>query len=126
MGLNWEIDPQNTGLVSRSALNKRVFGGWWLSRSIDVVDFYHIYPEMQRWKTLKQFGRRKRMARPTKGGLTANSHLPGLLVMIVPELCQSRAAMKPGMLCGEAVFEAIRRCWKRRRLPVLKGEDFFN
>lgn len=134
-------------------------GGWWLYHAENnqvtlglIVDLSyqnpHMYPfaEMQRWKThplIKQYlegGKRISYgARAiTKGGINALPKLTfpgGCLVgddagfLNFAKIKGSHTAMKSGMLCGEAVFEAIQAGVEKGGdlgyARVVEGEDFF-
>ena len=135
-------------------------GGWWLYHAENnqvtlgmIVDLSyenpHMYPfmEMQRWKThptIKQFlegGKRISYgARAVvKGGFNALPKLTfpgGCLIgddagfLNFSKIKGSHTAMKSGMLCGEAVFEAIAAgAAKGGDLAVarvIEGEDHFD
>lgn len=134
-------------------------GGWWLYHAENnqvtlgmIVDLSyenpHMYPfmEMQRWKThptIKQFlegGKRISYgARAVvKGGFNALPKLTfpgGCLIgddagfLNFSKIKGSHTAMKSGMLCGEAVFEAIAAGVAKGGdlavARVLEGEDHF-
>ncbi|MHA3981677.1 electron transfer flavoprotein-ubiquinone oxidoreductase [Acinetobacter venetianus] len=134
-------------------------GGWWLYHAENnqvtlgmIVDLSyenpHMYPfmEMQRWKThptIKQFlegGKRISYgARAVvKGGfnsLPKLTFLGGCLIgddagfLNFSKIKGSHTAMKSGMLCGEAVFEAISAGVAKGGdlaiARVLEGEDHF-
>ncbi|HIQ34876.1 MULTISPECIES: electron transfer flavoprotein-ubiquinone oxidoreductase [Acinetobacter] len=135
-------------------------GGWWLYHAENnqvtlgmIVDLSyenpHMYPfmEMQRWKThptIKQFlegGKRISYgARAVvKGGFNALPKLTfpgGCLIgddagfLNFSKIKGSHTAMKSGMLCGEAVFEAIAAGVAKGGdlaiARVLEGEDHFD
>ncbi|EPG35564.1 electron transfer flavoprotein-ubiquinone oxidoreductase [Acinetobacter colistiniresistens] len=135
-------------------------GGWWLYHAENnqvtlgmIVDLSyenpHMYPfmEMQRWKThptIKQFlegGKRISYgARAVvKGGFNALPKLTfpgGCLIgddagfLNFAKIKGSHTAMKSGMLCGEAVFEAIAAGVAKGGdlaiARVLEGEDHFD
>ncbi|EXB45885.1 MAG: electron transfer flavoprotein-ubiquinone oxidoreductase [Acinetobacter sp.] len=135
-------------------------GGWWLYHAENnqvtlgmIVDLSyenpHMYPfmEMQRWKThptIKQFlegGKRISYgARAVvKGGFNALPKLTfpgGCLIgddagfLNFSKIKGSHTAMKSGMLCGEAVFEAIAAGVAKGGdlaiARVLEGEDYFD
>ena len=135
-------------------------GGWWLYHAENnqvtlgmIVDLSyenpHMFPfmEMQRWKThplIKQYlegGKRISYgARAVvKGGLNSLPKLTfpgGCLIgddagfLNFAKIKGSHTAMKSGMLCGEAVFEAIARGVEKGGdlaiARVLEGEDFFD
>ena len=134
-------------------------GGWWLYHAENnqvtlgmIVDLSytnpHMYPfmEMQRWKThplIKQYlegGKRISYgARAvTKGGFNSLPKFTfpgGSLIgddagfLNFAKIKGSHAAMKSGMLCGEAVFEAIAASVEKGGdlavARVAEGEDFF-
>ncbi|HQV26248.1 MAG TPA: electron transfer flavoprotein-ubiquinone oxidoreductase, partial [Acinetobacter sp.] len=135
-------------------------GGWWLYHAENnqvtlgmIVDLSyenpHMYPfmEMQRWKThptIKQFlegGKRISYgARAVvKGGFNALPKLTfpgGCLIgddagfLNFSKIKGSHTAMKSGMLCGEAVFEAIAAGVEKGGdlaiARVLEGDDHFD
>ena len=135
-------------------------GGWWLYHAENnqvtlgmIVDLSyenpHMYPfmEMQRWKThptIKQFlegGKRISYgARAVvKGGFNALPKLTfpgGCLIgddagfLNFSKIKGSHTAMKSGMLCGEAVFEAIAAGVSKGGdlaiARVLEGDDHFD
>ncbi|MEG1157391.1 MAG: electron transfer flavoprotein-ubiquinone oxidoreductase, partial [Acinetobacter sp.] len=134
-------------------------GGWWLYHAENnqvtlgmIVDLSyenpHMYPfaEMQRWKThplIKQYlegGKRISYgARAVvKGGFNSLPKFTfpgGSLIgddagfLNFAKIKGSHTAMKSGMLCGEAVFEAIQAGVEKGGdlaiARVLEGEDFF-
>jgi electron-transferring-flavoprotein dehydrogenase len=134
-------------------------GGWWLYHAENnqvtlgmIVDLSytnpHMYPfmEMQRWKThplIKQYlegGKRISYgARAvTKGGFNSLPKFTfpgGSLIgddagfLNFAKIKGSHTAMKSGMLCGEAVFEAIQSGVEKGGdlavARVSEGEDFF-
>ena len=134
-------------------------GGWWLFHAENnqvtlgmIVDLSyenpHMYPfaEMQRWKThplIKQYlegGKRISYgARAVvKGGFNSLPKFTfpgGSLIgddagfLNFAKIKVSHTAMKSGMLCGEAVFEAIQAGVEKGGdlaiARVLEGEDFF-
>jgi len=134
-------------------------GGWWLYHAENnqvtlgmIVDLSyknpHMFPfaEMQRWKThplIRQYlegGKRISYgARAvTKGGLNSLPKLTfpgGCLIgddagfLNFAKIKGSHTAMKSGMLCGEAVFEAIARGVEKGGevgyARAAEGEDFF-
>jgi electron-transferring-flavoprotein dehydrogenase len=134
-------------------------GGWWLYHAENnqvtlgmIVDLSyenpHMYPfmEMQRWKThplIKQYlegGKRISYgARAvTKGGFNSLPKFTfpgGSLIgddagfLNFAKIKGSHTAMKSGMLCGEAVFEAIKAGVEKGGdlavARVTEGEDFF-
>ncbi|PVZ83681.1 electron transfer flavoprotein-ubiquinone oxidoreductase [Serratia sp. S1B] len=135
-------------------------GGWWLYHTENnqvtlgmIVDLSyenpHMFPfmEMQRWKThplIKQYlegGKRISYgARAVvKGGLNSLPKLTfsgGCLIgddagfLNFAKIKGSHTAMKSGMLCGEAVFEAIARGLEKggelATSRCFEGEDYFD